>query len=210
MLSVPVLDMNKKEVGNVQVSEDIFKTEVRHDIIQAVVKWQLACRRAGTHSTKTKGEVRGGGKKPFKQKGTGNARQGSSRSPLMPGGGVLFGPRPRDYSYVLPKEVRKAGLRVALSYLHTEGRLWVVDAVASDGKTKSLHTQLKKLGPTSAVIIDDAKNTNLKRAARNLTEFKFLAVGDTNVFDLLKYDGVILTKAAVTQLAERLGENNVN
>lgn len=210
MLSVPVLDMNKKEVGNLQVSEDIFKTEVRPDILQAVVKWQLACRRAGTHSTKTKGEVRGGGKKPFKQKGTGNARQGSSRSPLMPGGGVLFGPKPRDYSYVLPKEVRKSGLRTALSYLHSEGRLWIVDSITSDGKTKSLHTQLKKLGPARAVIIDDAKNANLKRATRNLTEFKFLAVGGTNVFDLLKYDGVILTKAAVTQLAERLGDNNVN
>ena len=210
MLSVPVLDLNKKEVGSLQVPEEVFKTEIRPDILQTVVRWQLACRRQGTHSTKTKGEVRGGGKKPFKQKGTGEARQGTSRSPLMPGGGILFGPKPRDYSYVLPKEVRKNGLRTALSFLHSESKLWVVDSMGVDGKTKSLAAVMKKLGPQSAVIVDDASNVQLKRAARNLSEFKFVAVGGINVFDLLKYDGVVLTKAAVTQLLERLGANNVN
>src|SRR3989344_2862388 len=109
MLSVPVLDLNKKQVGSVDLPEGVFKAEIRPDILQSVVRWQLACRRSGTHATKTKGMVRGGGKKPFKQKGTGNARQGTSRSPLMPGGGITFGPQPRDYSYTLPKKVRRLG-----------------------------------------------------------------------------------------------------
>src|SRR5437773_1474071 len=133
MLSVPVVDLNKKEVGTVDVPEEIFKAEVRPDIMQGVVRWQLACRRAGTVATKTKGLVRGGGKKPFKQKGTGEARQGSIRSPLMPGGGTAFGPQPRDYSYTLPRQMKRAGLRVALSYLMNEGRLWIVNAIESDG-----------------------------------------------------------------------------
>lgn len=210
MLSVPVLDMNKKEVGSLDVPEEIFKAEVRPDIMQGVVRWQLACRRAGTVATKTKGLVRGGGKKPFKQKGTGEARQGSSRSPLMPGGGTAFGPQPRDYSYTLPRQMKRAGLKTALSYLMAEGRLWVVDSLKSDGKTKSLHTLLKKFGVEKTLLVDDATNTNLKRAALNLAKFKFVAVQGLNVFDLLKYDSCVVSKAAVSILLERLGENHVS
>jgi large subunit ribosomal protein L4 len=209
MVSVPVVDLNKKETGSVELPEEVFKAEIRPDLMQTVVRWQLACRRQGTHATKTKGMVRGGGKKPFKQKGTGEARQGSNRSPLMPGGGTMFGPQPRDYSYTLPRQVKKAGIRVALSYLLSEGRLTVVDTLNSDGKTKTLASALKKLGAEKAVVIDDVGNANLKRAARNLTNYKFLAVQGVNVFDLLKYDACVVTKAAVSQLVERLGENNV-
>src|SRR5579863_8772005 len=168
MLNMPVLDLNKKQVGDVEVPEDIFKVEIKPHLLQTVVRWQLACRRAGTVATKTKGSVRGGGKKPFKQKGTGEARQGSSRSPLMPGGGTAFGPQPRDYSYTLPRQMKKAGLKTALSYLMAEGRLWVVDSLKSDGKTKTLHAALKKFGVEKTLIVDDASNTNLKRAALNL------------------------------------------
>ncbi len=210
MLSVPVIDFDKKNMGTLDVPEGTLKTEVRPDILQSVVRWQLACRRAGTVATKTKGLVRGGGKKPFKQKGTGNARQGSSRSPLMPGGGTAFGPQPRDYSYTLPKQVRKAGLRIALSYLMSEGRFWVLDNMTVDGKTKSLNGDLKRLGIEKSVLVDDAGNTNLKRATRNLKKFKFVAVQGLNVFDLLKYDGCLVSKAALLQIVERLGENNVN
>ena len=210
MVNVSVLDLNKKEVGTLEVPEEIFKAEVRPDIMQGVVRWQLACRRAGTVKTKTKGEVRGGGKKPFKQKGTGEARQGSSRSPLMPGGGTAFGPQPRDYSYTLPRAMKKSGLKTALSYLMTEGRLWVVNEFKSDGKTKTLTGVLKKFGLEKSVLVDDATNTNLKRAARNLANHKFVAVQGLNVFDLLKYDSCIVTKAAVGQLLERLGENHVS
>src|SRR5271154_6707226 len=172
MLSVPVVDLSKKEVGSLEVPEGVFKAEVRPDIMQGVVRWQLACRRAGTVKTKTKGEVRGGGKKPFKQKGTGNARQGSSRSPLMPGGGTAFGPQPRDYSYTLPRAMKKSGLKTALSYLLAEGRLWVVDSLTTDGKTKTLSTALKKFGVEKSLIVDDASNANLKKAARNLAKHK--------------------------------------
>jgi large subunit ribosomal protein L4 len=210
MLSVPVVDFNKKEVGKLDLPESVFKTEVRHDVLQSVVRWQLACRRAGTVATKTKGLVRGGGKKPFKQKGTGNARQGSNRSPLMPGGGTAFGPQPRDYSYTLPRQLKKSGLKVALSFLMSEGKLWVVDALDTDGKTNALAKQLKKFGVEKAVLVDDSNNTNLKRAARNLPNHKFVAVKGLNVFDLLKYEACLLTKAAASQIVERLGENNVN
>lgn len=210
MLSVPVVDLNKKEVGSLDVPEEIFKAEVRPDIMQGVVRWQLACRRAGTVATKTKGLVRGGGKKPFKQKGTGEARQGSSRSPLMPGGGTAFGPQPRDYSYTLPRQMKKAGLKTALSYLMAEGRLWIVDSLNSDGKTKSLNTALKKFGVEKSLIVDDAGNTSLKRAAKNLRKYKFVAVQGLNVFDLLKYDSCLVSKAAVNTLLERLGENHVS
>jgi large subunit ribosomal protein L4 len=210
MVNVPVIGFDKKKVSNVEVPEEILSQELREDILQTVVRWQLACRRAGTVATKTKGLVRGGGKKPFKQKGTGNARQGSSRSPLMPGGGTAFGPQPRDYSYTLQKRVRKAGLRVALSYLFNNQKLWVVDKIESEGKTGTLAKQLAGLGVGKAVIVDDNSNLLLKRAVKNLKEFKFVATQGINVFDLLKYDGCILTKAALVQLTERLGENDVH
>ena len=117
-MALQVYDWNKKEVGKVDASAAIFEADVRKDILHSVVRWQLASKRQGTHKAKTRGEVRGGGKKPFKQKGTGNARQGSTRSPINEGGGVIFGPSPRDYSYTLPKKTRAMGLRSALSYLN--------------------------------------------------------------------------------------------
>ncbi|MCC6277514.1 MAG: 50S ribosomal protein L4 [Oligoflexia bacterium] len=210
MASLAVVDLDKKKVGSVDVPEGVLDSALRRDILQAVVRWQLACRRSGTHATRTKGMVAGGGKKPFKQKGTGNARQGSSRSPLMPGGGTMFGPQPRDYSYTLPKEVRKAGLRVALSYLNEQGRFYVVSDLKSDGKTKSLNKSLVKLGLEKAVIIDDQANSMLKRAAKNLKNFKFVADGGVNVFDLLKYDGCVISKESMAKLAQRLGAENGN
>ena len=210
MVSVPVLNLEKKKIGDLDLPEEVFKAEIKPHLLQTVVRWQLACRRAGTVATKTKGLVRGGGKKPFKQKGTGEARQGSSRSPLMPGGGTAFGPQPRDYSYSLPKQVKKAGLRVALSYLLSHERFWVVDSITSDGKTKELSNSLKKMGIKKALLIDEAANVNLKRATSNLKKFKFIAVQGVNVFDLLKYDGCVVSKAALSLLVERLGENNVN
>src|ERR1700744_5020869 len=147
MATVDVLNWEKKKVGTIDLPKEVFEVPVHKEILQTVTRWQLACRRQGTHSAKTRGEVSGGGKKPFKQKGTGNARQGSSRSPLMPGGGITFGPLPRDYSYVLPKKVRQLGLRVALSHLKKEGRLYVVDTLKStDGKTGALAKRLKAFG----------------------------------------------------------------
>lgn len=206
MSTVDVLSWDKKKVGSVELDASVFDVKVRPEILQTVVRWQLACRRRGTHKAKTRAEVSGGGKKPFKQKGTGNARQGSTRSPLMPGGGITFGPVPRDYSYVLPKKVRRLGLRTALSQLKKEGRLFVVDSMASEGKTKEIASRLKTFGLDKAVMIDSAANDQFERAARNLAKFRYYGVEGMNVYDLLKYNNVIVTKASLAKIVERCGE----
>jgi len=206
MLSVPVLSFDKNSAGDLKVPETLLQSELGSDLLQTVVRWQLACRRAGTVATKTKGLVRGGGKKPFKQKGTGNARQGSNRSPLMPGGGTAFGPQPRDYSYALPRKVKQGGLAVALSYLYNEKRLWIVDSLPSEDKTKTLAKVLTKFDVEKAVLCDEGQDENVKRSARNLKNFKLLNVAGLNVFDLLKYDACIITKGALNKLIERMGE----
>lgn len=207
MATVDVLGWDKKKVGSVDLDTSVFEVPVKEEILQTVVRWQLACRRQGTHKAMTRGEVSGGGKKPFKQKGTGNARQGSNRSPLMPGGGITFGPVPRDYSYVLPKKVRRLGLRTALSKLKKEGRLFVVDAMSSaDGKTKEIAGRLKKFGLAKGVLIDAARNDKFDQATRNLPKFRYYGVEGMNVYDLLKYDHVILTKESLAKIVERCGE----
>ena len=207
MATVDVIGWDKKKVGSVELDPSVFDIPVKQEHMQTVVKWQLACRRQGTHKAKTRAEVSGGGKKPFKQKGTGNARQGSIRSPLMPGGGISFGPSPRDYSYTLPKKVKRLGLRTALSHLKKNGRLLVVDSMSStDGKTKDLAKRLGTLGVQKAVMIDAASNDKFTRAARNLAKFRYYGVEGLNVYDLLKYETAIITKDSVKAIVERCGE----
>lgn len=206
MATVDVIGWDKKKVGSAELDASVFEVPVKQEVLQTVVRWQLACRRRGTHKAKTRSEVSGGGKKPFKQKGTGNARQGSIRSPLMPGGGISFGPTPRDYSYVLPKKVKRLGLRTALSHLKKEGRLLVVDAMTSEGKTKELAKRLSTLGVTKAVMIDAALNDKFNQASRNLAKFRYYGVEGLNVYDLLKYDTAIITKASIEKIVERCGE----
>ncbi len=206
MVTVDVLSWDKKKVGSVDLDASVFGIKVKEEILQTVVRWQLACRRQGTHKAKTRAEVSGGGKKPFKQKGTGNARQGSNRSPLMPGGGITFGPEPRDYSYVLPKRVRRLGLRTALSKLSKEGRLFVVDSMDSEGKTKDLVKRLEGFGLKKAVMIDAASNDKFNRASRNLKNFRYYGVEGLNVYDLLKYDNAIISKESIAKIVERCGE----
>jgi large subunit ribosomal protein L4 len=203
MATVNVLNWKKEKTGQVELSAEVFEAEVKIDVLHTVVRWQLACRRSGTHMTKTKGLVSGGGKKPFKQKGTGNARQGSTRSPLMPGGGTMFGPQPRDYSYALPKKTRKVGLKMALSHLFKEGKLTIVDGMASEGKSTELNKRLKSFGVEKAVLIDTASDVKFNRAARNLTNYKYFSVEGINVFDLLKYDHAVITKDSVQKIVER-------
>jgi large subunit ribosomal protein L4 len=206
MSTVDVLGWDKKKVGSVELDAEVFDVPVKQGILHTVVRWQLACRRQGTHKTKTRGEVSGGGKKPFKQKGTGNARQGSIRSPLMPGGGIAFGPVPRDYSYALPKKVRRLGLRIALAKLKKEGRLFVVDSMTSaEGKTKELAAQLKTFGLEKAVLIDAAATVPFTRAARNLVKYRYYGVEGLNVYDLLKYDAAVITKESIAKIVERCG-----
>ncbi len=203
MATVNVLNWKKEKIGQLELNSDTFEVEVKKDVLHSVVKWQLACRRQGTHMTKTKGLVSGGGKKPFKQKGTGNARQGSTRSPLMPGGGTMFGPVPRSYGYVLPKKMRKAALKMALSHLLKEGKLAVVDSMNSEGKAAELNKRLKSFGINKAVLVDKSTNENFGRAAKNLTNYKYFPVDGLNVFDLLKYDFAVITKDSVAKIIER-------
>ncbi len=206
MGQLEVLNWKKEKVGTVKLSEEIFGKPVRKDILQQVVRWQLACRRQGTHATKTKGFVSGGGKKPFKQKGTGGARQGSTRSPLMPGGGTMFGPQPRDYSYSIPKSLRVTGLKTALSYLVANNKFFVIEDMDSKGKTKELAKRLADFGVTKAVLVDAKSNDVFARATRNLGKFRYYSSEGINVYDLLKYDTAIITKEALKQIEERLGE----
>lgn len=208
MATVDVLNWDKKKTGSTDLADAVFGIKVKEEILQTIVRWQLACRRQGTHKAKTRGEVSGGGKKPFKQKGTGNARQGSSRSPLMPGGGITFGPEPRDYSYQLPKRVRRLGLRTALSKLQKEGRLFVVDSMTStEGKTKELAKRLEGFGLKKAVLVDAAANDTFSRASRNMPKFRYYGVEGLNVYDLLKYDHAVITKESIAKIVERCGDN---
>lgn len=203
MATTNVLNWKKEKVGTVELSADVFETTIKKEILHEVVHWQLAKRRSGTHMVKTRGLVSGGGKKPFKQKGTGNARQGSTRSPLMPGGAKLFGPVPRSYEYALPKKVRRLGLKMALSHLNKEGKLFVVESMKSEGKTSELAKRLKTFGLTKALLIDAKTDEQFKRASGNLEKFKYFGVEGMNVFDLLKYDTVIVTKDALAPIVER-------
>ena len=203
MATVNVTNWKKEKVGSVDLAPTVFEVEVKEEVLHSVVRWQLASRRQGTHMTKTKGLVSGGGKKPFKQKGTGNARQGSTRSPLMPGGGTMFGPVPRSYAYVLPKKTRKVGLSMALSHLHKSGKIFVVDNMTSEGKTAELSKRLKAFGVTKAVLVDAVSDEKVLKAARNLQNFKYFPVAGLNVFDLLKFDAAVITKGSINKIIER-------
>ncbi len=206
MGSVTVYNWKKEKVGTVDLDPSVFEVQPKNEILHEVVQWQLASRRAGTHMVKTRSFVSGGGKKPFKQKGTGNARQGSTRSPLMPGGGKLFGPYPRDYSFALPKKVRRLGLKMALSHVNLAGKLFVVDSIKSEGKTKEFAARLKGFGLEKCIIVDAATDDKVRRASRNLKKHKYLPVEGLNVFDVLKHETVILTKESIAQIMKRLAE----
>ncbi len=206
MASLEVLDWKKSKAGSVEVPDKMINEEIRKDVLHTLVRWQLASRRAGTHDTQNRGDVSGGGKKPYKQKGTGNARQGSIRSPLLRGGSVIHGPHPRDYSFNVNKKLKQLGLRSALSYLYKEGRFFVVDEMTSkDGKTKELATRLKKFDLEKVLIIDDKEDEMFARASRNLPKARYNTVEGLNVYDLLKYDAVILSQASLEKVAKKCG-----
>ena len=206
MAKIDVIGWDLKKTGEVELPADIVERPVKIELLHAMVRWQLVSRRQGTHATKTKGLVAGGGKKPFKQKGTGNARQGSIRSPLMPGGGTMFGPQPKDYSYNLPRTMKQAGLKTALSYLYSEKKLFVVDTMDSkEGKTKELATRLKKFGQAKALLITGETNDNFMRASKNMKAYRYNTVAGLNVYDLLKYDAVVFTKDAIPGVVEKCG-----
>ncbi|HYZ30929.1 MAG TPA: 50S ribosomal protein L4 [Crenalkalicoccus sp.] len=206
-MQVPVITLGNAAAGEIEIPDAIFAAEPRADIMARVVHWQLAKRRAGTHKVKGMGEVSGTTKKPYRQKGTGNARQGSLRAPQFRTGGVVHGPVVRDHGYSLPKKVRRLGLISALSQKARDGKLVVLDAaVAGDGaKTGELAKQLKALGWSRALVVDAEVDADFGRAARNLPQVQVLPVIGANVYDILKHDVLAVTRAGVEALAQRLG-----
>jgi large subunit ribosomal protein L4 len=188
-----------------QLNEAIFGARTRPHLLHQAVVMQLANRRAGSAATKTKGFVSGGGKKPWRQKGTGRARSGSIRSPIWVGGGTVFGPQPRDYSYRLPRKARREALLSALSSKNRDGKIIVVDKLVLDApKTKLMVQALVELRVTSALIVIPQEDAKIERSARNLPKVKVLRVEGLNVYDLLRYEHLVLTDGALKLLEERL------
>jgi len=203
-MKLEIKNLDGKKVGDVTLDDGVFGAEVNEHLLWEVVKMQRANARAGTHSTLRRGEVRGGGKKPFKQKGTGNARQGSTRAPHYVGGGSVFGPKPRDYSYTMPKKAVAGALRSVLSLRAKEQKLVVVDGFKLDGiKTAKVHKALAALGAKSALLVDGA-NENLAKSARNHKAAKYLAVEGLNVYDVLDHEVLVLSQGVLEGLTKRL------
>jgi large subunit ribosomal protein L4 len=205
-MKLKVHDLDNKEIGDIDLADEVFGLPVRNDILARVVNWQLAKRRAGTHKTKGISDISGTTKKPYKQKGTGRARQGSLRSPQFRGGAVIFGPVVRSHEFGLQKKVRKLGLKTALSAKQAEGKLVVIDAATvKEPKTKELRQRFEKLGWGSVLIIDGAAvDAGFAKAARNLPLVDLLPSIGANVYDILRRDTLVLTRDAVEQLEARL------
>jgi large subunit ribosomal protein L4 len=204
-MKTKVLTLDAKDAGEIELSDAIFGLEPRTDLMQRVVVWQLAKRRAGTHKTKTRGEVNRTTKKVYRQKGTGSARHGARSAPLFVGGGKAMAPVVRSHEFDLPKKVRAAGLRHALSAKAKTSKLVVLDAAtATEAKTKALAQRLAKVGEGSLLIVDGAFDENFAKSARNLANVSLLPAGGLNVYDVLRRDTLVLTKAAVKAIEERL------
>ncbi|MDR2430776.1 MAG: 50S ribosomal protein L4 [Candidatus Margulisbacteria bacterium] len=203
-IEVKVFSLDGKETGALALSDRVFNAKVNKGLLHLAVLSYLATGRSGTHSTLTKSEVRGGGKKPFSQKGTGNARRGSSRSPLIPGGGVVFGPQPRDYAFSLTRSMKKAALRAALT--DKKDRMIVLENLAiARPKTKEFAAVLKNFQlAEKALFVDEPLNANAVKAGRNIPAVKTASVRNVTVYDLLKYDKFFVTAAAVKKFEEVL------
>ncbi len=205
-MELDVVDTKNQKIGSFQVSDDVFCTNVNEHLLHEVIVMQLANRRRGTASTKIRDEVRGGGSKPWSQKGTGRARAGSSRSPLWRGGGVVFGPKPRSYSYKVPKKIRKTALKAALSLKVKNNDIIVLDKLEPKfTKTKEVANLLKDLNVfDKALFLIEQENRDLQLAARNLPNASVLNLVGLNVYDLLYSSKLILTQGAVSKIEERL------
>ncbi len=205
-MQINVITLDNAAAGEIELPEALFGAAPRADIMARVVHWQLAKRRAGTHKAKGMGEVSGTTKKPYRQKGTGNARQGSLRAPQYRKGGVVHGPVVRDHGYSLNKKVRRLGLISALSQKAAEGKLVVLDTatLGADAKTGAIAKQLKALGWNSALVVDAATDENFARVIRNLPKVQVLPTMGANVYDILKHDVLAVTRAGVEALKERL------
>lgn len=212
MGTVKLYKSNGAEAGEIEFPACLLEEEVDRDLLHRAVQYSLVNRRRGTASTKTRGEVRGGGRKPWRQKHTGRARHGSRRSPIWRGGGVVFGPRPREYSFALPKKMRRKGLRMALTAKHNEQHLTLIEALEfALPKTKEALRLLEELGYNhgeegKVLILISAKEDTMpvRKSFSNIPWAKCLPAGGANVYDLLKYGELLITEGALSELKERL------
>ena len=203
MANVAVYNMEGKEVGSLELNDAVFGVEVNEHLVHMAVLQQLANNRQGTQKAKTRSEVRGGGRKPWRQKGTGHARQGSTRAPQWTHGGVVFAPVPRDYSFKLNKKERRAALKSALTSRVEEKKFIVVDEINFDEiKTKKFQDVLNNLSVSKALVVLEDGNKNAELSARNIADVKTAKTNTINVYDILKYNTVIATKAAVQAIEE--------
>jgi large subunit ribosomal protein L4 len=203
-IQVPVITLDNAPAGEIELPEALFGAAPRADIMARVVHWQLAKRRAGTHKVKGMGEVSGTTKKPYRQKGTGNARQGSLRAPQYRKGGVVHGPVVRDHGYSLNKKVRRLGLISALSQKAAEGKLVILDAAPAEAKTAAMAKKVKALGWKSALVVDVTVDAGFDRSFRNIPYMQAIPTMGANVYDILKHDVLAVTRAGVEALKERL------
>ena len=203
MANVAVMNMNGENVGSIELNDAVFGIEANEHVMHLAVVQYLANQRQGTQSAKTRAEVRGGGRKPWRQKGTGRARQGSTRSPQWTGGGVVFAPKPRDYSFKLNRKVKRLALQSALSCKVAENKMIVLDELTlNEIKTKEMVKVLENIKCGKALIVMDGSNKNVMLSARNIPDVKTASVNTINVYDLLKYNTLVVTKDAVAKIEE--------
>ena len=203
MANVSVYNIEGKEVGSIELNDAVFGVEVNEHLVHMAVVNQLANNRQGTQSAKTRSEVSGGGRKPWRQKGTGHARQGSTRAPQWTGGGIVFAPKPRDYSFKMNKKEKRAALCSALSSKVAESQIIVLDEFKLDEiKTKKFQDVLNNLSVSKALVVLEDGNKNAELSARNIADVKTAQVGTINVYDILKYNTVVASKAAVASIEE--------
>lgn len=205
MATFDVYNLEKQKVSTIDLADAVFAGEVNENLFYEVIKSQLASRRAGTHAVKNRSLVSGGGRKPYKQKGTGRARQGSTRASHWVGGGKAMGPKPRDYAYDVPKKVRQGALRSALSLRAKEQKLLILESFSlGETKTRKALAALSRLGLENALIIDEKANDQLALSVRNLENFKFLPPEGLNLFDVLKHHAIVLTVPTAKTIEARL------
>jgi len=201
MAKIAVYDMNKKKVSDLELNDDVFNADVKGYLIHDMVRYQLAARRSGNAKAKGRSEIRGGGKKPFRQKGTGNARQGTVTAPNHVGGGVVFGPTPRDYSFKLNRKVKKSALKSALSLRFKEEKMTVLkDLQVEKISTSDFADFLKRFELENVLVVVDETNTNAELSARNIPYVKVLRSDGVNVYDVMKYRNMLITTEAVSKL----------
>lgn len=205
MAVIKMYDQNNKEAGEVTLAPELFEVEVRPEILNLVVRAHRAGLRAGTHSTKTRAFVSGGGRKPFKQKGTGNARQGSNRSPIMRGGAIIFGPQPRDYSFKVNRKVRSLALRMALSSRLKDDSVKVVKAISlPEAKTRHFAKVAETLGLTKALVVAAPEDAGLALSARNIPGITLVTPDAVNVYEVLNHKQVVFLESVLPHLEQRL------